>query len=82
VLLLGDQRQTLYQFKEADARYLCLGDALLQGCSPRPWLRRPLHTSHRCSGSITRFINECMLGACIMKVRPAPVCSAGGSIHA
>jgi hypothetical protein len=71
VLLLGDVRQTLYQFMEADGRYLSLADAVLCDSSPWPWVRLPLHTSRRCSGAITSFINRCMLGANVMKLPPS-----------
>ena len=71
MLLLGDVRQTLYHFMEADERYLSLANDVLCESSPWRWVRLPLHTSRRCSGSITRFINRCMLGADVMKVPPS-----------
>jgi hypothetical protein len=64
-VVLGDARQTLYEFKGADARYLTLADALWP-CNPH--LRSPtfqrctLRTSYRLTKPMASFVNHVLLG--------------------
>ena len=61
MLLLGDKDQLLYDFKEADARYLTLADRVWN-LDPQHVTRAPLHTSFRVTRPIAWFLNHMMLG--------------------
>ena len=69
ILILGDRYQGIYQFKDADARYLTLADALWSntlegsGIQPRIFLPATLSTSYRVTRQIAAFVNTCMLDA-------------------
>lgn len=59
LVLLGDEYQSVYDFKNADARFLTLGDR----CWPEfAFLRLPLSTSYRVTQPIAKYVNEVMLG--------------------
>lgn len=58
MLVLGDQRQLLYNFypySAADSRFLTLAHKLF--ASPWPWHNLPLTQSFRCPGSVCRFVS-------------------------
>ena len=69
LVVLGDARQTLYEFKGADSRFLTLADALWHIC---PHLRSPgferctLRTSYRLTQPMASFVNQVMLGEELM----------------
>ncbi|NBV83828.1 hypothetical protein EBR57_06890 [bacterium] len=69
LVVLGDARQTLYEFKGADSRFLTLADALWKTC---PHLRSPhferctLRTSYRLTQPMASFVNHAMLGQELM----------------
>lgn len=79
-IILGDRYQGIYQFKDADARYLTLADALWttttlegSGIQPRVFLPATLSTSYRVTRQIAAFVNTCMLDAERIKaVRDGP----------
>lgn len=65
LLVLGDSKQSLYEFKGADSRYLSMADTL--------WLEHPylkcrdferttLRTSYRITNPMAEFVNHVMLG--------------------
>ena len=58
VVILGDKNQGIYKFKNADIRYLTLGDKLWKG----KFINCPLHTSYRLTDNISWFINRIVLG--------------------
>eukprot|EP00854_Cymbomonas_tetramitiformis_P000568 gene568-968_t len=60
LLMLGDERQCIYGFQQADARYLTVASKALP--SSLPWQTLPLRTSFRCTGSIAQFVNDAMIG--------------------
>ena len=65
LLILGDEKQALYGFKGADARFLTMAD---QCWRHFPALKtdsfevHPLRMSYRITNSMRRFVNEAMLG--------------------
>jgi ATP-dependent exoDNAse (exonuclease V) beta subunit len=47
LLLLGDERQSIYEFKHADSRYLTLSAKVFKTVNPKPWKELSLRTSFR-----------------------------------
>ena len=62
LLVLGDARQAIYQFRGADARYLLRADALFAQLSPYPWARLQLAQSFRMTRQTVAFVNNAFLG--------------------
>lgn len=60
MIFLGDQHQSIYNFKGASKRYLTLADKLF-GINNRPFSKTNLHTSYRVTKQIAEFINKCVL---------------------
>lgn len=61
LLILGDKYQGLYEFKGADTRFLTLAYQLWP-CSSFEFKRVELNTSYRVTNSISKFVNNVMLG--------------------
>ena len=62
VLLLGDQHQSIFGFREADARYLTLAAAAFQGIAPALlWRSLALSTTFRLTGNMVAFLNASVL---------------------
>jgi len=61
LLILGDKYQGLYEFKGADTRFLTLAYQLWP-CSSFEFKRIELNTSYRVTNSISKFVNNVMLG--------------------
>ena len=59
-LTLGDKYQGIYQFKNADTRFLTLAPELWPQFTPM--VKLSLKTSHRVTKPIAWFVNEVMLG--------------------
>lgn len=65
MIVLGDSKQSLYEFKGADARYLTMADKLW--CT-HPYISTPeferttLRTSYRITNPMADFVNHVMLG--------------------
>jgi hypothetical protein len=55
--ILGDKKQSIYEYKKADARYLTLAPAIFPGS----WTRTELTTTYRLTLPMATFVNECML---------------------
>jgi hypothetical protein len=63
LLLMGDERQTIFQFKEADARYLLRAPAVFDGVAAAlPWQTLKLSTTFRMTGNMVTFLNTNVLG--------------------
>jgi DNA polymerase III delta prime subunit len=59
IVLLGDVLQGIYEFKQADTRFLSIGKELWNS---RTMIQYPLTISYRLTNQIAQFVNECMLG--------------------
>jgi hypothetical protein len=65
LLVLGDEKQCLYEFRGADSRFLTMADRLW---GHFPYLRKPgferctLRVSYRITRPMARFINEALMG--------------------
>lgn len=65
LLVLGDYKQSLYEFKGADARFLTKADVLWTDhpyLVSREFVKCGLRTSYRITAPMARFVNEVMLG--------------------
>lgn len=60
VVVCGDPRQCIYQFKGADARFLTLGKNIYHR-SDRNWIKCTLDLSHRIPNTHAQFVDMCML---------------------
>ncbi|KAL2683352.1 hypothetical protein Neosp_007822 [[Neocosmospora] mangrovei] len=74
IVVLGDERQSIYGFRGADDRYLTLAFELLRSTSPYPFAEAQLSQSFRLSIQSVRFINEVFLGgeSCITSTKTGP----------
>lgn len=74
LVLLGDERQSIYSFNGADHRYLSLAPELLGPFSPYPFAKIPLSQSFRLSHPSVQFINQVFLGgeSYITSSKPGP----------
>ena len=62
ICVLGDPRQTIYEFNGADSRFLTLAPQLFSfGSNPYPWVRCGLSTSYRLGSKVCDFINNVVL---------------------
>ncbi|KAI0474197.1 P-loop containing nucleoside triphosphate hydrolase protein [Xylaria cf. heliscus] len=62
IVVLGDERQSIYQFRGADHRYLTLAPEILAPISPYPFIKVTLGESFRLSNETTQFVNDVFLG--------------------
>ncbi|KAI0551998.1 P-loop containing nucleoside triphosphate hydrolase protein [Xylaria curta] len=62
IVVLGDERQSIYQFRGADQRYLTLAPEILAPISPYPFAKVTLGESFRLSNETTQFLNDAFLG--------------------
>ena len=60
LIIIGDERQTIYGFNGADSRFLTHANKIFKFNNYK-WTRLTLSTSYRMSNSITNFINKCVL---------------------
>ncbi|TGZ81131.1 P-loop containing nucleoside triphosphate hydrolase protein [Ascodesmis nigricans] len=65
IILLGDTRQVLYDYKHASSRFLTLAHRpeLLGKVNPYKWTTFSMETSKRLTPPMTDFINECLLNS-------------------
>jgi hypothetical protein len=61
IVVLGDGRQAIYEFRGADRRFCDYGTKIFAQYSPDPWKTLQLDQSFRLSHQNSRFIN-CMVG--------------------
>mgnify|MGYP001166919994 FL=1 len=69
MLILGDKKQSLYDFKGSDERFLTAADSIWQ---PLPFLTAPfhraeMHISYRITKPMAQFVNNTLLGEERMK---------------
>ncbi|KAK0761489.1 hypothetical protein N5P37_006441 [Trichoderma harzianum] len=62
LVILGDERQSIYRFRGADHRYLTQAPELLGPVSSHPFVELPLSESFRLSNETVQFINKTFLG--------------------
>ncbi|RGP63588.1 p-loop containing nucleoside triphosphate hydrolase [Fusarium sporotrichioides] len=62
IVVLGDERQSIYRFRDADPRYLTLAPELLGPISPYPFTEVQLGNSFRLPIPTVEFINRGFLG--------------------
>jgi hypothetical protein len=60
MMILGDEKQGLYEFKGSDTRFLTLAPRIWG--SRRAFLEHELRTSYRVTNEMAAFVNEVMLG--------------------
>lgn len=58
LMILGDQRQSIYDFANADSRFISMADELFQ-FNDYPWKTLPLSQSFRITFEMADFINKC-----------------------
>ena len=58
LIIMGDRYQGIYDFKNADTRFLTLSDRIYSG----KFINLPLKESYRVTKNITTFVNNVMLG--------------------
>lgn len=61
IVVLGDERQAIYNFRGADPRFLSLSSSILAALSPHPWAHLPLSKSFRLSHQNSAFVNKVFL---------------------
>jgi hypothetical protein len=65
LLILGDPRQCLYEFKGADTRFLTMADVVwsdFELLSSKEFVHCSLVMSYRITNQMSRFVNDVMLG--------------------
>ena len=72
LLVLGDDKQNIFQFKDADSRHLTLCQEVFKNVNDRPWRKLQLETSFRLSGNMGTFLNKNVLGYPLFKTTKAP----------
>lgn len=61
--ILGDKKQSIYDFLKADSRFLSLAPKVFGHLNPYPWRNNlKLSMSYRMTNQNAKFINECYLG--------------------
>ena len=60
LVIIGDQRQTIYTFNGADSRFLTHANKIFR-INDLKWIKLTLSTSFRMTNSLTNFINKCVL---------------------
>jgi len=69
LLVLGDPRQCLYEFKGADTRFLTMADVVwtnFELLSSKEFVHCSLVMSYRITNQMSRFVNDVMLGHQLM----------------
>lgn len=62
IIVLGDSKQAIYQFKGADERYIEQADVLFRDFSKKPWKHLAIHESFRLTSMMASFVNSTILG--------------------
>jgi AAA domain/UvrD-like helicase C-terminal domain len=57
--VIGDERQNIYKFKDADSRFLTFADTLFS--SNIPWKTLRLSESYRITPGMADYVNKCLL---------------------
>lgn len=69
LLILGDPRQCLYEFKGADTRFLTMADTVwtdFELLSSKEFIHCSLVMSYRITNQMSKFVNDVMLGEGLM----------------
>jgi hypothetical protein len=69
LLILGDPRQCLYEFKGADTRFLTMADVVwsdFELLSSKEFIHCSLVMSYRITNQMSKFVNDVMLGEGLM----------------
>ena len=61
VCVIGDKYQCIYQFKDADDRFITLADKIFT-MNNLEWKELKLSTSYRITNQMANFINHCVMG--------------------
>ena len=61
LIVMGDQKQSIYAFNNADSRFLAMSDKIYK--NGHRWNNCTLSTSYRLTNEMSRFINTCCTGA-------------------
>jgi len=72
LLVLGDDRQNIFAFKSADARYLTLSPSVFGRVNDLPWLKLPLKTTFRLTKNMASFMNLNVLKYTLFEATKAP----------
>ena len=78
-LFIGDPRQSIYEYKGADSRYLTQCDARLSLHTSRSWREHTLSTTWRLTPKNAAFVNDVLLGSHVLFASPSPP-GGGGDI--
>jgi hypothetical protein len=62
IMIMGDQMQSIYKFKESDCRFITFSDQIFNKFNDFKWVKCTLSETFRCTIPIVNFINECMIG--------------------
>lgn len=62
IMIMGDQMQRIYKFREADSRFITFSDRIFGKFNDFGWANCKLSQTFRSSVPIVNFINECMIG--------------------
>lgn len=65
IIVMGDQKQSIYAFNKADSRFLRLCQQIYP--PSHEWKSAQLNTSYRLTNQMTQFINQCCNGSLPMK---------------
>lgn len=69
IVMLGDERQAIYQFNGADSRFLLLANRINR-ISNREFINVNLSISYRLSKPLADFVNNCVVGRELIKPSP------------
>ncbi len=61
ILLLGDPKQCIYSYKDADQRYMLLADKVFNFNEDSKWITLKLSNTFRLPTTISTFINKCII---------------------
>ena len=61
IIVVGDARQMIYEFRKSDSRYLTLAPLIFPGASRR-WVTAVLRRSYRLTPATAAFVNTVMVG--------------------
>lgn len=62
LLIMGDKMQSIYKFREADARFITFSNQIFNKFNKFDWVNCELSETFRCTIPMVNFINNCMIG--------------------
>jgi len=62
LMIMGDQMQSIYKFRESDSRFITYSDRIFNQFNGLEWKNCTLSETFRCTIPMVNFINECMIG--------------------